>query len=51
MENVLDLHEEEYDPERPEVCFDETSKQLVRPKEEMTRLGDEIYERDIRHQV
>ena len=30
MEDVLDLYEEEYDPERPVVCFDETSKQLVR---------------------
>ena len=38
MEDVLDLYheeyDEEYDPERPVVCFDETSKQLpgdVRP--------------------
>ena len=30
MEDVLDLYEEEYDPERPVVCFDETSKQYVR---------------------
>ena len=30
MEDVLDLYEEEYDVERPVVCFDETSKQLVR---------------------
>ena len=29
MENVLDLYSEEYDPERPVVCFDETSKQLI----------------------
>ena len=29
MEDVLDLYEEEYDPDRPVVCFDETSKQLV----------------------
>ena len=27
--NVLDLYHEEYDRERPVVCFDETSKQLV----------------------
>lgn len=27
MEDVLDLYEEEYDAERPVVCFDETSKQ------------------------
>ena len=34
MEDVLDLYAEEYDPERPVVCFDETSRQLtgdVRP--------------------
>ena len=29
MEDVLELYEEEYDPERPVVCFDETSKQLI----------------------
>ena len=29
MEDVLDLYEEEYDVERPVVCFDETSKQLT----------------------
>ena len=29
MEDVLDLYHEDYDPERPVVCFDETSKQLI----------------------
>ena len=29
MEDVLDLYEEEYNPERPVVCFGETSKQLI----------------------
>ena len=29
MEDVLDLYEEEYDAERPVVCFDETSKQMT----------------------
>ena len=29
MEDVLDLYHEDYDPERPLVCFDETSRQLV----------------------
>ncbi len=29
MEEVLDLYAQEYDPERPVVCFDETSKQLI----------------------
>ena len=31
MEDVLDLYAEPYDPQRPVVCFDETSTQL-RPK-------------------
>jgi transposase len=29
MEEVLDLYEEPYDPKRPKVNFDETSKQLI----------------------
>ena len=29
MEDVLDLYAEAYDPARPVVCFDETSKQLI----------------------
>jgi DDE superfamily endonuclease len=29
MEDVLDLYQEPYDPSRPVVCMDETSKQLV----------------------
>ena len=29
MEDVLELYEEPYDPSRPVVCMDETSKQLV----------------------
>ena len=32
MEDVLDLYDEDYDPDRPVVCFDETSKQLVADK-------------------
>jgi hypothetical protein len=32
MEDVLDLYEEPYDPQRPVVCFDETSKQLIAEK-------------------
>ncbi len=32
MEDVLDLYGEPYDPKRPVVCFDETSKQLVKEK-------------------
>ena len=35
MEDVLDLYHEDYDPDHPVVCFDETSKQLVADK----RLG------------
>jgi len=34
MEDVLDVYERPYDPHRPVVCFDETSKQLI----EETRL-------------
>ena len=30
MEDVLALYEEEFDATSPVVCFDETSKQLVR---------------------
>ncbi len=30
MEDVLDLYAEEYDEKRPVVCFDETSKQLIK---------------------
>ena len=29
MEDVLDLYSEPYDPQRPVVCFDETSTQLL----------------------
>jgi transposase len=29
MEHILDLYEQPYDPKRPKVCFDETSKQLI----------------------
>ena len=32
MEDVLDLYTEPYDPKRPVVNFDETSKQLVAEK-------------------
>ena len=29
MEDVLDLYAEPYDPQRPTICFDETSTQLI----------------------
>ena len=29
MEDVLELYAEPYDPERPVICFDETSTQLL----------------------
>lgn len=29
MEDVLDLYEEPYNPQRPVVCFDETPRQLI----------------------
>ena len=34
MEDVLDLYTEPYDPKRPKVNFDETSKQLIRETRE-----------------
>jgi hypothetical protein len=34
MEDVLDLYDEPYDPRRPKVNFDETSKQLIRETRE-----------------
>ena len=33
MEALLDLYNEERDSERPVVCFDETSKQLIEVRE------------------
>lgn len=30
MENVLEVYHRPYDPNRPVVCMDETSKQLIR---------------------
>jgi DDE superfamily endonuclease len=32
MEDVLDVYERPYDPKRPQVCMDETTKQLVSEK-------------------
>ena len=32
MEDILDLYAEEYDPQRPQVCFDEMPYQLVEEK-------------------
>lgn len=29
MEHILDLYQQPYNPKRPKVCFDETSKQLI----------------------
>lgn len=29
MEHILDVYEQPYDPTRPKVCFDESSKQLI----------------------
>ncbi len=53
MEDVLDLYGEPYDPKRPSVCFDETSKQLVaetrspiRPKPGRRERFDYEYQRN-----
>lgn len=34
MYRLLDLYEEPYDPDRPVICFDEKSKQLLKEKRE-----------------
>ncbi len=34
MEDVLDVYKRPYDPKRPQVCMDETSKQLLADKRE-----------------
>jgi hypothetical protein len=39
MEDVLDLYHEPYDPERPMVCFDESSKELRADVRECMPLG------------
>ncbi len=53
MEDVLDLYGEPYDPKRPTVCFDETSKLLVaetrspiRPKPGRRERFDYEYQRN-----
>ena len=53
MEDVLDLYEEPYDPKRPKVNFDETSKQLIAetrvpllPKPGQPALYDYEYQRN-----
>ena len=37
MEDVLEVYHRPYDPQRPVVCFDEASKQLI--KETRTPLA------------
>lgn len=47
MEDVLDLYEEPYDPERPKVCMDEKSKQMVadiRPAQSIKQGYPERYD-------
>ena len=39
MEDVLDLYQPEYNPERPVVCFDETSRQFVKGGEKTCHWG------------
>ena len=39
MEDVLDLYAEPYDPQRPVVCFDETSTQLLEDTREPVPVG------------
>jgi len=39
MENVLDTYEQEYDPKFPVVCMDESPKQIIDYKEEVSTDG------------
>src|SRR5262249_9939554 len=39
MEDVLEVYQRPYDPERPVVCFDERSKQLIGGPGRPTRVG------------
>ena len=40
MEDVLDLYTEPYDPDRPVVCFDETSTRLLADIRWLTRSNE-----------
>jgi hypothetical protein len=46
MEQVLDVYKRPYDPQRPVICLDETSKQLVSEQRQpiMTRNGTMLYD-------
>lgn len=39
MEHILDVYELPYNPKRPKVCFDETSKQLIEQIQLFARPG------------
>ena len=42
MEDVLDLYGEPYDPNRPVVCFDETSTHLLAETRAPPRPGPDV---------
>ena len=47
MEDVLDLYAAPYDPQRPVICFDETSTQLLaEPRPGLPRRQDYEYRRE-----
>jgi len=51
MEHILDVYEMPYDPKRPKVCFDESSKQLIKQRQlpiqpGQTRRVDYEYQRN-----
>ena len=48
MEDVLDLYGEPYDPDRPVICFDETSAQLLAEVREPCLLNRDDRNRDDR---
>ena len=39
MEDVLEVYTRPYDPSRPQVCMDETSKQLLRDTRAALSMG------------
>ena len=45
MEDVLDVYQRPYNPRRPQVCFDETSKQLLAEVREPLPMGPGRVER------
>ena len=48
MEDVLDVYIRPYDPARPVVCFDETSRQLLADKLVELQVVDAVCDETVR---